>query len=77
MPYFTETEGIEGLLFVEEQYRSAACQLQFSTGLELFGNFDEVLKDTAEEKWESLVSGIDEADKTPKRFDLEIGRFYR
>eukprot|EP00957_Ditylum_brightwellii_P085538 6506420-Ditylum_brightwellii.AAC.1 len=77
MPYFTGVEGIECLLYVEEQYRSVACQLQFLTRLAFFDNFEEVLTGTAEEKWESLVNRIVEVDKMPERFNLEMGGIYQ
>jgi len=49
-PIFTGIEGIEGLLYVEEHFRSIANTLQFED-TELFDNFAECLTDTAEEKW--------------------------
>eukprot|EP00957_Ditylum_brightwellii_P088089 6710460-Ditylum_brightwellii.AAC.1 len=44
--------------------------------MELFNNFKEILIDTAEGKWENLMSGIADTDKTDMRFNMEIALFY-
>eukprot|EP00957_Ditylum_brightwellii_P085083 6469184-Ditylum_brightwellii.AAC.1 len=44
-PVFLGTEGIEGLLYVEERFRSVAQQLHYTTGVEMFDNFKEILTD--------------------------------
>uniref|UniRef100_A0A6V2AN04 Uncharacterized protein n=1 Tax=Ditylum brightwellii TaxID=49249 RepID=A0A6V2AN04_9STRA len=74
---FSGKEGIEGLMYVEECFRSIAHQLDYTTGMELFNNFEEILTDTTEEKWENLMSGIVDADKTDMRFNTEIALFYQ
>eukprot|EP00957_Ditylum_brightwellii_P110160 8402454-Ditylum_brightwellii.AAC.1 len=76
-PMFGGKEGIKGLLYVKEQFCSVACQLDFTTDVELFNSFKEVLTDTAEEKWENLTSGIAGPDKTGPRFNQEIALFYQ
>eukprot|EP00957_Ditylum_brightwellii_P102873 7839766-Ditylum_brightwellii.AAC.1 len=53
-PVFTGAEGIEGLLYVEEHFRSVERQLEFTTGAELFDKFEEILTDSAEEKWDTI-----------------------
>ena len=60
-PCFSGEHGIECLLYVENCFHNIARQLDFTTGVELFDNFEEVLVDTAEEKWENLVSTVPEA----------------
>jgi hypothetical protein len=75
-PMFTGAEGIEGLLYVEERFRGIARQLNFDTGAELFNNFEEVITDTAEDKWDGIVSGIQPGDRDPARFDQAMGEFY-
>ena len=69
--------GIEGLLYVEEAFRSTARQLDFDTGAELFDNFEEVLTDTAIDKWENIVSAIPQNQRTVARFNQSIEAFYR
>eukprot|EP00957_Ditylum_brightwellii_P207517 15353354-Ditylum_brightwellii.AAC.1 len=73
---FTGAEGIEGLLYAEERFRSAARQLDFTTGPELFDNFEEVLTDSAEEKWDTIVSNINAATREVDHFDNAIKEFY-
>eukprot|EP00957_Ditylum_brightwellii_P111601 8512270-Ditylum_brightwellii.AAC.1 len=53
-PVFIGAEGIEGFLYVDEHFRSVAHQLEFTTGAELFDNFEEILTDSAEEKWDTI-----------------------
>eukprot|EP00957_Ditylum_brightwellii_P147504 11232870-Ditylum_brightwellii.AAC.1 len=48
---FLGKEGIEGLLSVEDRFRSVATQLNFDQGTAFFDNWLEVLVDTAEDKW--------------------------
>eukprot|EP00957_Ditylum_brightwellii_P022691 1711237-Ditylum_brightwellii.AAC.1 len=61
--FFTGEEGIEGLLFVEERFRKIARQFNYTDGKEFFDNFETVLADNAEMKWDNLVGGIDLADR--------------
>eukprot|EP00957_Ditylum_brightwellii_P093210 7097579-Ditylum_brightwellii.AAC.1 len=63
-PMFTGEEGIEGLLFVEEQFQKIAHELGYNTGAEIFDSFKDVLADNAEMKWDNLVSAIPAADQT-------------
>eukprot|EP00957_Ditylum_brightwellii_P167744 12769963-Ditylum_brightwellii.AAC.1 len=75
-PVFTGAEGIEELLYVEERFRSVARQLEFTTGTKLFDNFEEILTDSAEEKWDTVVSNIDTATRSPDGFDNAIKALY-
>eukprot|EP00957_Ditylum_brightwellii_P019401 1463699-Ditylum_brightwellii.AAC.1 len=75
-PIFTGEEGIERLLYVEERFRKIAKQLEFTTGPELFNNFEEVLTDNAEEKWENVVSNIAEADCDEACFNEAMEAYY-
>jgi hypothetical protein len=75
-PTFLGEFGIESLLYVEERFRNFARQLLFDTGPELFDNFEEILTDSAEEKWENLVSGIGAAARTVPRFNAEMQNLY-
>eukprot|EP00957_Ditylum_brightwellii_P050055 3794319-Ditylum_brightwellii.AAC.1 len=54
-PIFTSAEGIEGLLYIEERFREIARQLKFDTGPKLFSNFEEVITNTTEDKWDGIV----------------------
>jgi hypothetical protein len=75
-PTFSGEHGIESLLYVEERFRNIARQLSFDTGRELFDNFEEILTDSAEEKWENIVAGIGAAGRTANQFNTEMTNFY-
>eukprot|EP00957_Ditylum_brightwellii_P194759 14835458-Ditylum_brightwellii.AAC.1 len=75
-PVFTGAEGIEGLLYVEERFRSVARQLEFTTGAKLLDNFEEILTNSAEEKWGTIVSNIDAATRSPGGFENVIKALY-
>ena len=68
-PCYSGEHGVESLLYVEERFRTIARQLSFTDGGELFDNFEEVLTDSAEEKWLNLTVGVAEVNRTPARFD--------
>ena len=72
---FQENTGVEALLCVEERFRAIARQLSFTDGLELFDNFEEVLTDSAEEKWLNLTVGVADIDRTPARFNEAMEAF--
>jgi hypothetical protein len=77
-PVFTGEFGIEALLYVEERFRKIAARtLSWTTGEELFNGFEEVLVDTALTNWEDLIAPIDDADKTPQRFEQTLQEMYR
>ena len=76
-PVFTGKKGIEGLLYVEEKFRKIARQLNYDDGEELFDNWNDCLDDSAEEKWDTLVSGITNAQHTVARFNAEMKNYYR
>ena len=74
-PMFTN-EGIEGLLYVEDHYRKVGRLLGFIDE-QWFDQWEEVLNDNAEEKWETQTSSIAVADRTEVRFNIEVQNFYR
>ena len=76
VPIFDGKFGMEGLLHVEDKFRKACNKLSYDTGRELFNGFEEVLADTAEDKWDNLVSGIPNNMRTVDRFNLEVQNFY-
>ena len=76
VPMFDGTTDIEGLLYTEERFRKVARQLQFFTGAELYDNFEEVLRETAEEHWTQVVSTIAEGNRTPDTFDAHMRQYY-
>jgi hypothetical protein len=49
----------------------------WTTGIELFNGFEEVLLDTALTKWEDLIAPINDADKPPDRFEHTLQEIYR
>eukprot|EP00957_Ditylum_brightwellii_P051843 3931665-Ditylum_brightwellii.AAC.1 len=73
---FTDTEGIKGLLYIEERFRGIAWQLTFDTGPELFNNFEEVITNTIEDKWDEITGGILPYNRDPTKFDESIKKFY-
>jgi hypothetical protein len=77
-PVFTGEHGIEALLYVEERFRKIASRtLLWTTGIELFDGFEEVLLDTALTNWEDLIVPLNDADKTPARFEQILQEMYR
>ena len=76
VPMFDGSTDIEGLLYTEERYRKVARQLQFFTGPELYDNFEELLRETAEEHWTQVVAAVPEANRTPATFDAHMRQFY-
>ena len=75
-PVFDGMDDIEGLLYTEERFRKAARQLQFFTGPELYDNFEELLRETAEEHWTQIVSAVPNNVRTPNTFDEHMKEFY-
>ena len=75
-PVFDGTDDIEGLLYTEERFRKAARQLQFFTGPELYDNFEELLRETAEEHWTQMTSATPNNALTPDSFNNHMNEFY-
>ena len=75
-PVCTGEYGIEQLLYVEERFRKISRQLDYTTAEELFDNFEEVVMNNAEDKWENVVSGIPNNQRTIARFDQAIKQYY-
>ena len=75
-PTFTGEHGIESLLYVEDRFRAVSRQLEYNTGEELFDNFEEIVMNTAEEKWMNLTQHLQPAQKTPQQFDSSLEEFY-
>jgi hypothetical protein len=77
-PTFSRKHGIETLLYIEERFRKIATHtLSWTTGLELFKGFEEILLDTALSNREDIISPIEDEDKTPERFELTLQEMYR
>ena len=74
-PIFSGSEGVEGLLFVKERFDQTCTALEFSTGEELFDNFEQVISDTAEARWNNNVAEIPDDDRTADRFDEEFAAY--
>jgi hypothetical protein len=47
VPIFTGTEGVEGLLHTKERFDQIAGFMHYTTGAELFDNWEQCLSDTA------------------------------
>ena len=75
-PIFTGKEGIEGLLYVERRFEKAATYIGWTTGIQKYSGFEEVLMDTAEDHWENIVGGIAASDRTNERFKESLKQLY-
>lgn len=70
------SHGIEEILFVEEQFCKIARQLKYTQGRELFDNFEEILTELANTKWNTFTEQIVEADKTVDWFNEAVKEYY-
>jgi hypothetical protein len=68
-PMLQGSEEIEGLLFAKERFDRVCRRLEFTTGHELFDNFEQILSDSAEQYWENIVDAIGNVARTVARFD--------
>jgi hypothetical protein len=76
-PTFSRERGIETLLYIEERFRKIATHtLLWTTCLEFFEGFEEILLDTALINWEDIISSIEDEHKTPERFELTLQEMY-
>jgi hypothetical protein len=62
-------------LLFEERFRHCAAKKEWTTGPEMFENFEEFLMDTALEKWETRTQNVVPADRTLARFELAVQEF--
>ena len=69
-PQFTAKMGVEGLLYVIDQFNKNATKLNFTIG-EKWENFDEVLDAVAESKWTAQVTNFAAQAKTEASFNAE------
>ena len=61
---FDGTGGLEGLLYVEEEFRKAANNFFHFNGYDWFTYFPEVLKDAASDKWNNVLNQLPEDNAT-------------
>jgi hypothetical protein len=71
-PVFNGEGTIECFFHVEERFRHHAAKLEWTAGPEMFDNFEEVLQDTALEKWETRIANVAPADRRIGRFDQAV-----
>ena len=74
VPVFTGKTGIEGLLYVEDRFRNACAAMGATRGQDLFELFKEVVQDTAESTWETIVQR--NPARSVARFNANIQEFY-
>ena len=74
---FSGTEGAEGLLYVKDRFDLACEPLEFDTGPELFDGFQQVLSETALDRWMNHTTAIPENQRTIARFNAEYARLLR
>lgn len=60
------------LLYVIEHFKSICRKLDWDTGPEQFDNFDDVVANTAEEKWTNITAMIPQATRVPACFDQAL-----
>jgi hypothetical protein len=60
--------NVECLFYVEERFRHHADKLGWTTGPEMFDNFEEIPQDTALEKWETRTQKVAQIDQTMAQF---------
>jgi hypothetical protein len=71
-PVFNGEGKVECFFYVEEHFRHYAAKLEWTTGPEMFDNFEEVLQDTASEKWETRMQNVAPANQTMERFNQAV-----
>ena len=76
VPVFDGITGVEGLLHIKERFRSAATYLLFTTGDELFDNFQLCLRGDPLDEWNNNTVGIVGAARTTAAFDQELSHLY-
>ena len=74
-PVFDGEGAVEHFFCVEERFRHCAAKMDWTTGPEMFENFEEILTDIALEKWETRTQNVAPADQTLARFELAIQEF--
>lgn len=69
-PVFDGKGGLEGLLYVEEEFDSVVDSLGLTTGAEKFDKYRKILSHTALQKWKTIVSdeGATGHGRTAARF---------
>jgi hypothetical protein len=74
-PVFNGEGTIECFFYVEERFLHYAAKLEWITGPEMFDNFEEILTDTALEKWETRTQNIALVDRTMERYTQVIEEY--
>ena len=70
---FTATMGVEGLIYVMDQFIKNATKLNFTTA-DKWNNFDEVLDPVAESKWTDQITNFAGQSRTEARFKTELDK---
>ena len=74
VPVFTAKVGVEGLFHVIDKYKRMADRLALTVA-EKWDQFDDVLDQVSEKKWDSQTKNIAANQRTNNRFDTEIEEF--
>ena len=74
-PVFNGEGTVECFFYIEERFRHYATKLDWTTGPEMFENFEEILSDTALEKWETRTQEIAIEDYTMELFEQTIQEY--
>jgi hypothetical protein len=74
VPVFAAKYGVAGLFHVIDKFNRAADKLGFTVA-EKWSEFEEVLDDTAEQKWTNHINGIAANQRTQARFDQSLSEF--
>jgi hypothetical protein len=71
-PVFNGEGTVECFFYVEESFCHHAAKMEWTAGPEMFDNFEEILQDTALEKWETRTQNIAPADQTMGHFTQAV-----
>lgn len=73
-PVFSAKYDMVGLYHMIDKYKTAAVKLG-PTVAKRWNEFEEVLDDMAEQKWDNWITNIPNAQKTQEKFDCALSDF--
>ena len=79
LPMFDPKDGLEALLFVEREFRKAMEDLDLEDqddGKQWFRHFDKLMIGAASTRWQQLIQGIANNDRTIARYNQAVRSFY-
>lgn len=70
---FNGEHGIEPLFYLEERFHKVVTNIMWTTGLELYDGFEDILIDTALTNWEDLTALLMNVQKSLANFEQSMG----